>query len=717
MVLIAMMAAAFSAGARPGVPTLDELAADWMKVDDIQNQPSVNSFSGGIKTDQNLLGIRVLTCPPYSQGAESTATFSLDRQRVRAEESRWFPYQVLRRAHRGAIEMETTVRMVFERDGVLFRARLKNTGSQPQALNVGVELLGNIRRYDGTWSWDPPRPRPSGFEAMVTNAVLLVRDTRSTACTAYAFTVLPESLHAAGDRGQAAWSFTLAPGESRTVDFAMAVTDAPASASATASRWAGSFAACFSGAQTLWERRWQDAFTPGNGHYSGNAPVLLTPDAKLRRVYYHGILTVLLAERTTLPISPRVYLTAGPEWGSALEYFWDTGLWSPLFALLDPAMMRDHLRGFLTLDYYHCYARCFLSGGPAGPWYSCNDYALFTLFWNYLTTTGDWDFLHETAGGRTILEHMDRLAWHWKSLIPANGVLGDYGGADNLLECVPTYINQVPSLNAANVWMMRCMAGVHEHLNDFARARQFRGDAHALAAKVLTLYVPDQGVWNCIHDDGTKVQVRHCWDYITVGQTMTPDLSATVKTEMTAFVERELLVPGWMRAQSLNDPAAKDSDRSDHGPYGAYDAWPALTALTMCSFSQYDQALHLVRQCEGVTREGPFAQSHRLLPLSRRPGASHAAGAASGGPNDVYARIAGEQDYNEICGSAFASGAIIRGLFGCQPELNGKLTVTDVSMPRGFEGQLTGVRQAGGYYEIISGAQGLILGKGPDGSR
>jgi hypothetical protein len=30
--------------------------------------------------------------------------------------------------------------------------------------------------------------------------------------------------------------------------------------------------------------------------------------------------------------------------------------------------------------------------------------------------------------------------------------LADYGGADNLLECVPTYIHKVAALNAANAW-------------------------------------------------------------------------------------------------------------------------------------------------------------------------------------------------------------------------------------------------------------------------
>jgi hypothetical protein len=91
LLLMAMAAAALSTSAAPGIPTLDELAADWMQEDDIQNLPSVNNFCGGLKAGQNLLAIRVLTCPPYTQGAESTATFSLGNEPVHATESRWFP--------------------------------------------------------------------------------------------------------------------------------------------------------------------------------------------------------------------------------------------------------------------------------------------------------------------------------------------------------------------------------------------------------------------------------------------------------------------------------------------------------------------------------------------------------------------------------------------------------------------------------------------------
>jgi hypothetical protein len=38
----------------PGVPTLVELAADWMAVKTLRNLPSVNNFAGGLKITGNL---------------------------------------------------------------------------------------------------------------------------------------------------------------------------------------------------------------------------------------------------------------------------------------------------------------------------------------------------------------------------------------------------------------------------------------------------------------------------------------------------------------------------------------------------------------------------------------------------------------------------------------------------------------------------------------
>ena len=51
---------------------------------------------------------------------------------------------------------------------------------------------------------------------------------------------------------------------------------------------------------TDWERRWQQAFTPGNEHFSGHLPLLATDNKELDRVYYFGALMLISLERTNL---------------------------------------------------------------------------------------------------------------------------------------------------------------------------------------------------------------------------------------------------------------------------------------------------------------------------------------------------------------------------------------------------------------------------------
>jgi hypothetical protein len=129
----------------------------------------------------------------------------------------------------------------------------------------------------------------------------------------------------------------------------------------------------------------------------------------------------------------------------------------------------------------------------------------------------------------------------------------------------------------------------------------------------------------------------------------------------------------------------------------------------MCRFGQYSRALNILTNCEGVLAEGPFAQSHELLPNSTPPGIS-----ATADPNNVYVRIAhrGGQDYNEGCGAAFASETILRGLFGFEPGTNATLTPLDLAAPRGFTGSLSGLSYQGATYRITSDAKGLSVRPG-----
>ena len=113
---------------------------------------------------------------------------------------------------------------------------------------------------------------------------------------------------------------------------------------------------------------------------------------------------------------------------------------------------------------------------------------------------------------------------------------------------MPTYIHEVPSFNAANVWMMRRVAQIQAAEGNQVRAAELRAEAAHLLPAVLALYEPGQGVWDSLHRDGSRVQMRHVFDFTTIGLTIHDDLSPQMRNEMTGFVQRELLTDHWMPA-------------------------------------------------------------------------------------------------------------------------------------------------------------------------
>ncbi len=294
-----------------------------------------------------------------------------------------------------------------------------------------------------------------------------------------------------------------------------------------------------------------------------------------------------------------------------------------------------------------------------------------------------------------MLEHLDGIATNWRSLVRPGRTLADYGKASNLLECVPTYVNEVPSFNAANVWMMRRAAQLQASAGNEKRAAELRAEAGRLLPAVMALYEPGQGVWDSVHRDGKRVEMRHVFDFATIGLTIPADLPPKMRGEMTAFVQRELLTDHWMRAQSLSDPAASASDRPDHGPMGAFSAWPGETIAAFCEFGEYGQALDFLHRVAAVTQEGPFSQSRELMGRSHDAAVRIAERGAKGNPS---------QTYNASNGGSFAE-TIIRGFFGYQPDLLTTSLVRD-ARPRGFTGELLNVRCGGRLYHLASTPQG-----------
>jgi len=680
--------------------SLDELAGTWQEAALVRSLPAVNSTQGSAQAVRDILAVGKLSFPPITMRG-TTGSLFIDGKKPELEQTRWYPYQVLRKGKAENLYIETAVRMIYNHDGLLFHIVVANNGNAEQTFQLKINLTAYTSRHIH-WGWKIPRDADTSlFKAkeLDKNKSLFLENVKQQLGNCFSFEQRPDELVVNRNSGDAIWNITLHPRASRVFNYVLTFGEKRNEVHSLASSYAAHFESSFKNVKSDWLARWAAMFTKGNPYFSGYLPILKTSDQKMKRIYYMSLVSILSVYRTCFPVAKRVYVSNTPESNCTMMYFWDTREWATVLALLDPVMMKQYLTSWLSKGIYKGYAEEFLTGTLQGVWYSANDYSIFILLNDYLTVTGDKQFLSEKINGKTVLQHIDSIATHWKSLVRPGQTLADYGEAQNLLECVPTYINEVASFNAANVWMMNRTADIWESKGNKSRAEELRTEAKQLLKAVLKLYIPEQGVWYAKHDDGTEIQVRHVFDFATIGLTIYDYLTDKMKNDMTDFVEQELLTDHWMRAQSLSDPAANVSDRPDHGPMGAYCAWPAETIAAMCQFNKFSDALNFLNRCDSTTYEGPFSQSRELM------------GKTPDAPVRIAERGSGglpSQTYNASNGGGFAE-SIIREFFGYQPDLMTNSLLHDEKTFRGFYGELIDVRKDGHLYDIKSARNGLSL--------
>jgi hypothetical protein len=716
-----------------GVPTLDEMAGDWKTRAELVQYPSIHNFKAELLVNKDFTSVSWVASPPFSQGFHSGA-FKLNGRVPLVEQFRWYPYQSLRAGKVGGVAIETINRMVFDECGVLWRVTLSNAQATEVTGKVSIDLIGAISGLTASnaWDWafaqpgtngpqrryeeteaaresvdDIPSRRPSNAEdysacTAALGDVLVIRDTKTPAETAFGFREKPDLFESDGHQGTATWNVHLAAGKTAVLEFVMAFGE-PGKAQPLAARWARTFGTVFADAKRLWEQRYAQVFTPHNGFFEGNLPVLQTDDPAIRRNYYMGVVTMLLMFRDQLPYSHRVFLAGGPRYGASVMFIWDTGMMDTLFALLEPSAMRDYVLKTLRWDLDKYLAFDYYGNRAFGYRYVANYPMLFRIATTYLRVTGDRAFLNQQVGEKTVLEQLDRLALHYRDYLMPEGGLADFGGDPwHFLECVPTYIHATAGFNAAYVAMLREMADLHDFQGNRVLAVERRAAAEKLIAAIYPrLYVPGKGFWQSRYPDGRQFDMRHCLDFQFVAQGIGQDLPAPVRKEMRDFVVKELLMKNWMRAQSLQDPAAEQSDRPDHGPMGAYSGWPPETIDGLCHLGYWSDALDFYRRCEAATHEGAFSQGAEFYGPAKKN-------------YDAPVRIAtaGTICREALCGAGFTD-VMIRTIFGFHPSLNlnTHTPLWAANQNRTFAAKLEHVRWGNTLITITSAPQGLEVAK------
>lgn len=729
------------------IPSLSNIAGQWIAADTMAMEPSLRNFRGQAVINRDMTSISWFASAPYS-GGYHTGALKINDSIPQASLFRWLPYESLRKTTVGKLEISSSTRMLPDEDAIFWRIEISNTSEEIQEVHVELDAIGFISKYGGDWQWWYPYPKMNGvtttrdeevelvrkhigkkerekifvdelidgkptgkktlatwptdqeilsskkFSAKIEKSDLFIADSDTDAVTGFAFVSGPDSLSSLNAGGVARWNLQLKPGEKTTIKYFMTYADSDGVVRENITAWKKSFDEKFDEVRSIWEKRWSEIFKPNNTLLSGTFPVLETEDTIAKRVYYTGPLTMLYLLNTNLPQHKKVVLTGGPKWGATISFFWDNTEWSLMQAVADPLQLKENLRSWIKVDPSKNYGLDNFGGKGVGNAYSANYWALFQLIRSYLVVTKDYEFLNEVINGKSVLQTLEHYATNWEriSSYGKSGAteevfkLADLGSDEwNLLECVPTYKHIVPSFNAGYIWMMRETASFYKMIGDNGKAEALTARANEMVPLLMKLYAGN-GVWNCLYPDQRTVQVRHCLDFMFMGRYLPDDIADPMKQEMMDFVEQELMTDHWMRAQSLLDSAAKNSDRPDHGPLGAYDGWPAGTMDAMVQMGYATKALNFYRAIEPVTREGTWAQAHELWGDNKENAKAKVRIAERGWhARDAMAGIGMSQ-------------VMLKCFFGFNPDATGNTIKTPEGIQ--FDGTLRHVLYGGKYYSI-----------------
>ncbi|SDC94093.1 hypothetical protein [Glycomyces harbinensis] len=660
------------------VPTVGDLAADPVThhYDDMIAPSGLTNFLGTARVDHDLTAISAVTFPPVSQGLARTAACFVDGRLVESYGApithEWRPDRVRRSVSLPGLDLVTDTVCAPGETGVAIDVSVTNTGDTARTVPVTLSLTASATRSAEAWL-DAESPSETNTAAIGPSRLVFanasgtawsVQGVDADAVVRLSGIAPAASEHEVGiggiERGgEVTVRLDVAPGGTARFGYVHAVGATQDAAAAVFDRIAADVPGTVEAAESFWDRQLDAAFRPGNGEFSGHLPTLETTSEPLRRLYWWGVLGTIWFRRDFAGnVLGRSYDTLMPNYWATTTFIWDYSLSSITHALLDPDEMKTQLRHWIASDIHTHFGTSSVTGGPVGRWYSVNDYAMTRLVNDYLRFTGDTGLIEETPGGRPVHEHLREWAHAWHKLRGASP-LADYGEIDNLLECVSSYTHEVASLNAANVWNLRTVAAILASRGDEDGAAALTAEADELVGAVTDLYVPGSGHFAARQPDGTRVPVRHTYDFAVVGTTIAADLPEHVRGEMVEFYRRELQTEVWMRSLSPWDPDASFSVRPDHQWNGAYPAWPADAARSLVALGAPSVAIDWLPGLARSANQGPPGQAHFT---------EEAMPTVNGGARKAPPQMPYINDW--ACSSAGAYVAlVIESFFGVDPQV------------------------------------------------
>lgn len=658
-----------------GIPNLDELAGLTVDAKTLACYPAIGNFRGSVRGSKRL-GAMETQFLAGNKLVKPAGAINIDGSAIFSQQSKWYPYQIVSSARYNGVDLTATMRMVFEKKAVLMQIEFENKTANTATLPISMELVSGK------------------MQDLTRNQVTINYSGNNYG---YSFVNKPDTIRNSGENAVATWNIRLNSGEKGSISYVLSIESEANLAKISSEAWSDDFTKTFVEAKSLWEKRWKDVFTPENPSYSGYLPTFESSDKNLYEIYYLSIVSFLETQQNKVYPTLEIAFGSNNEWAFNQAYFWEMSQFADMYALLEPKGMKAFIKMCLNVDIDKGNAIDYNTGKIVNHWYAVNDYALFKTIDSYIRINKDFDFLKTECNGKTIFQHLYNRSTSWEKRFNKDFGLADYGNNPwSFFEAIPDYIHFVPAMNAQNVWMLRSMAEYDKTYGKGKNSVVLLEKADLLAANVKALYLPGEGVWRVKYPDGNSLISRHSYDFLTIGMTMKEDLSPEMKSEMIRFVETELLTQtDFMRAMSLKDQAALNSDRSDHGPVGCYIGWPALTVQAIADLGQFEKAKTILSTFRNAFVESGMGQAIEfLVPVG-----------SVGHVNRIGAR-AGASFL--LSGSDYAN-AIIDGLMGYKPSINGGLKPYLADSARFFDGKLISIRHGSDRYTFGTIPKGMSM--------
>ncbi|HRK30602.1 MAG TPA: hypothetical protein PLD59_05940 [Tepidisphaeraceae bacterium] len=596
------------------IPTVDDLESSPMthRFGDLFNPPGLTNFLGCVQTEgHDPVAIRSFAFPPFAMGDAVTAGLFINGKFFPAwgapVTTVWRPDRIERTAEVDGLHLFSTTVLAVGKMAAVVRLAIQNRSGAARKVTLKLGLRGGVTKSVTAWNNAvPPTEDDNLIEVDSSRKALRFTAKKSSAVLIQGTHPLADEVSAVGLRH----SFQLNASETKTISFIACIGDSAAGAERLFDDSFRSTNEVVERATADWNEELLAIFTPGNSRYSGHLPLLETTDRDILKVYHTGAVGIAYFKRDTpFSVHGRAYGTLLPRYWHTVTFLWDYSLSSMVHALLDPAVMKANLQRWMKLDIHKHFGTEFLTGAGVGPWYSVNDFAMSVIARDYLRFNGDFGLLDQTVGEQKVRDYLSKYAHNWKQFRSPHG-LADYGGLNNLLECVNTYLHEVASLNGANVFNLRFAAELAQMNGDTEAARNLIAEAVELGARVNELYVNGKGYFNARFPDTSVREVRHIYDFITVLNTMHDLLPASQQNEMADFFARELMTPTWAHALSPDDDDSMFSVRPDHQWNGAYPAWPPQAVTGLYKIGKVDLAFDWLKGLAKSANQGPYGQAH-----------------------------------------------------------------------------------------------------------